>query len=600
MYSPTYRLLKTLAVTILFVVACGIFLVACGGGNGNGMPDPERTEPERTEPEEDMRITPPREYGSLAFGISRNSAQEQTGWDVTRTGTSRSAARDAALAVCRTPLNEGQTISGCREVLWFRNACGSIAANAIVYPHPRIFGVGWGASESVAEQKAIAACSAAGGKDCAIRTSQDSEGNSSNRTVCAKAGSAAPSGEASMIPPLPSSPEDPEQPTPLREYGSMAFSMNPWGWSGGFGSISPTAARDGAVAACERACSDCGTCREVLSFRNACGGLAESPDRTRAGAGWGTSATLAGERAVAACHAAGGRECSVAYSSGAPATFCVQAGTATPSGQASPIPDRAPVERYGSIAFSSVNPNWGAAGSFRSISPTAARDGAVAACESKCSNCGTCQEVLSFENACGALAESPDNTRAGAGWGKSATDAGENAVRACNWGTGSRETRREDCRVAIADNGAPFTFCAEGSTLDLRIGQARSIPDRAATGGGGEPGGGGTPTPTPSSLDWDVVDSCNDGRDVEYRFFSRARNVRWPANGGFWVTRGYNVTVDNPPLSCSPGERISIGARIQGTTYVSGTGPDGNRSCSECVYTCGANTTPYRFGCPSP
>ena len=77
---------------------------------------------------------------------------------------------------------------------------------------------------------------------------------------------------------------------PLNEYGAVAFSMNPWGWYASQSGTSRTAARDAAVANCERVCTDssCG-CQEVLWVRNACGSLAYSADNSRAGVGWDLS-----------------------------------------------------------------------------------------------------------------------------------------------------------------------------------------------------------------------------------------------------------------------------------------------------------------------
>ena len=138
--------------------------------------------------------------------------------------------------------------------------------------------------------------------------------------------------------------------TPLNEYGSIAHSMNPWGASASRSGTSRTAARDAAVEACENNCtssSSCG-CQEVLWFRNACGSLARSTNG-RAGVGWdpsgdeGKSRSESQRKAIAACTAAGGQSCRIATSltaGGRPFTTCTKVGSATPTGQASPIPPR--------------------------------------------------------------------------------------------------------------------------------------------------------------------------------------------------------------------------------------------------------------------
>ncbi len=238
--------LKTSAVTTLFVVACGIFLVACGGGdNGNGMPAPapggggggepggggggepggggggepggggggEPGGGGGGEPGGQMRITPLTEYGSLVFerrlGIIHLYGQ---------TGTSQSAASEAALALCRGPAVP-PTIPGqaprqgdCQEVLRFRNACGTGVVGRL--GNTQVVGVGWGASQSVAGQAAVEACRAAYAASAADGASGSCRayghggllttiynGKESLETLCARAGSATPSGEASTIPP---------------------------------------------------------------------------------------------------------------------------------------------------------------------------------------------------------------------------------------------------------------------------------------------------------------------------------------------------------------------------------------------------------------
>ena len=218
--------LKTLAVTILFVVASGIFLVACGGGgNGNGMPDPEPGGG-GGEPGDQMRITPLVEYGSFAYFTSPSDDDDAPfGFIVTAKGTSQSEARDAALAECEEDRRSGD--SNCQEVLWFRNACGASAVGFLEKAgEPQVTGVGWGTSGSIAEQNAIAACrTAAGG---------DSIGDSCeiDKSECAQAGSATPTGEASTIPPTGGTPTPPtggtptpppEEEDPPRTYAAYSY-----------------------------------------------------------------------------------------------------------------------------------------------------------------------------------------------------------------------------------------------------------------------------------------------------------------------------------------------------------------------------------------
>ena len=272
----------------------------------------------------------------------------------------------------------------------------------------------------------------------------------------------------------------------LVEYGSVAFAMNPWGASGTGSGTSRTAARDEAVATCERFCtssSSCG-CQEVLWIQNACGSLAYSADNSRAGVGWDPSSQgEANRNAIAACSAAGGQTCRLATTStGDSFRFCVQAGSATPAGQASTIPARPASQQqqqqqlveYGSAAFS-MNP-WGASAMDLSTSRTAARNAAVASCESACtgsSSCG-CQEVLWFQNACGAQARSNDGNRAAFGWGETESAANADAIGRCHAQGG------QECTVSTASDGRTFTRCAKAGSA-TPTGQASTIPAKPAS-----------------------------------------------------------------------------------------------------------------------
>ena len=478
--SATYRPLKTLAV----LGATAFFLVACGG---NGKPDP--TPPDPTPPdngEQQMRITPPVEYGSIAYGIRAAGGREgdrstQLAFTTQNTGTSRSAARDTALAKCRTGCGtESACRNSCREVLMFRNACGASASGGGSDAGYLFDGVGWGASESVAERNATAACNRA------ASTKEGASGNESCRIIddvgnafCAKAGTATPSGEASTIPAASYwTPGSTPTPTSGNSYGSFAFSMSSssWGAAGSAGGNSHSSARNAALANCRRFASPNPNpnCQEVLWFQNACGSLATSQDDSRQGAGWGESESDAGSKAIAACRTAGGQGCRVRTSSdGSPVTFCAKSGSAAPTGQASRIPPR----------------------------PTST------------------------------VREEPEPTR---------------------------------------EEPEPETR---------------------------------TPTQTDSrSITFTFVDACNDGRRVNIRFFEAVagRNTghQWPGGGQFWSTTGYNRT-NSQPLACRSGTQVCYGAQIDGARTYFGAGFDGNESCSACCYTCGGgDPRTLRFSCP--
>ena len=183
---------------------------------------------------------------------------------------------------------------------------------------------------------------------------------------------------------------------------------------------------------------------------------------------------------LAACGGGGGSSTPAAT---APTTPTPTPATPTPCPQGqvrvdgqcrAEIPIQRQLNEYGSLAFA-MNP-WGAAGSVVTTSQTAARDRAVAACENFCtssSSCG-CREVLRVRNACGSLAYSIDNSRAGVGWGETESAAGESAIARCHAAGG------QSCRVATSSTGSLSTFCAKAGSA-TPSGEASTIPARPAS-----------------------------------------------------------------------------------------------------------------------
>ena len=455
--SATYRPLKTLAV----LGATAFFLVACGG-NGKPTP-PDNGEKQMRNGEQQMRITPLREYGSIAYSMN-----PVWGAAAGKSGTSRSAARDSAVAACKSACTASCT---CQEVLWFRNACGTVAESS---DNTRA-GVGWGRSEDSAGKEAIAACSRAGGQGCRVATSATDD---SPFTFCAKAGSATPDGGASTIPARSTAP------TPSgNSYGSYAFSISSSSWgAGGFGSgNSQSSARNTALAGCRRVASSNPNCQEVMFFQNACGSVAISQDDNRAGVGWDESESEAGRKAIAACRTAGGQGCRVrTNTTGGLATFCAKSGSATPTGQASRIPPRPistmreepePEQEPEPTASSYVSVSYGDyrgsrrgwAWSFGSGTSAAAAERAA---QTKCSNelgrtCHTTHDGVT--NLCLAIAisECPAascNSPASSLASESTRQAAINrAIRGCE-GRASGSTRGT-CKLATSDTNQGGVVC---------------------------------------------------------------------------------------------------------------------------------------------
>ena len=113
-----------------------------------------------------------------------------------------------------------------------------------------------------------------------------------------------------------------------------------------------------------------------------------------------------------------------------------------------------------------------------------------------------------------------------------------------------------------------------------------------------------SPTPTRNSITWQITDTCNDRRRVEFRFFEqnadslRLTSRSWPGGTRFWFTPGVNRSVTQP-LACQAGTNVCYGARVDGNTRSYwGAGFEGNQRCTNCCYACGDSPRPLRIGCP--
>ena len=117
-----------------------------------------------------------------------------------------------------------------------------------------------------------------------------------------------------------------------------------------------------------------------------------------------------------------------------------------------------------------------------------------------------------------------------------------------------------------------------------------------------------TPPPGPNTrrgtISFDVTDTCNDRRRVEFRFFEsingRLTGHQWPRDNRIYHTLGFNREGVSH-LACTVGTGVCFGAKIDGRSWYWGVGLEGNRRCTDCCYTCTAapETVRLHFGCPS-
>ncbi|KZX50342.1 hypothetical protein A3709_11345 [Halioglobus sp. HI00S01] len=98
------------------------------------------------------------------------------------------------------------------------------------------------------------------------------------------------------------------------------------------------------------------------------------------------------------------------------------------------------------------------------------------------------------------------------------------------------------------------------------------------------PFGGGGNSGT-SSIRFDIADGCNDGYRINYRFFDRDNNLRWPAGGGVYYTSALNQTYTSY-LSCETGGLVCYGAESSDQYFTWGVGINDNSGCTDCCITC--------------
>jgi hypothetical protein len=93
-------------------------------------------------------------YGAIAYSAKDKAWGWSHGWN------SQSQAEKVALDNC------SQHGSECKAIVWYYNGCGAVAADGNT--------VTWGQDsfQKKAEQSALDKCTRAGGKQCAIKTSQ--------------------------------------------------------------------------------------------------------------------------------------------------------------------------------------------------------------------------------------------------------------------------------------------------------------------------------------------------------------------------------------------------------------------------------------------
>ena len=98
------------------------------------------------------------------------------------------------------------------------------------------------------------------------------------------------------------------------------------------------------------------------------------------------------------------------------------------------------------------------------------------------------------------------------------------------------------------------------------------------------------------SMSWTMNDQCNNGSEIEYRFFDRANDMQWPTDRSFvyFMTSGDSRRSN---LSCVPGAQVCYGAASTGgITW--GVGLSGTGGCATCCQNCDSGSYARTLTCP--
>jgi hypothetical protein len=99
------------------------------------------------------------------------------------------------------------------------------------------------------------------------------------------------------------------------------------------------------------------------------------------------------------------------------------------------------------------------------------------------------------------------------------------------------------------------------------------------------------PPPPPVSettVTFNITDGCNNGVQIDYKFYDQTNNLVWPSATSHYFTSAFNATYTHN-LLCRTNAKICYGARSAGFYW--GIDVDGTKSCSDCCILCETNAT---------
>lgn len=102
------------------------------------------------------------------------------------------------------------------------------------------------------------------------------------------------------------------------------------------------------------------------------------------------------------------------------------------------------------------------------------------------------------------------------------------------------------------------------------------------------------PPPATSMMSIDLVDDCNDGLNIDYKYYDTINGLVWPSTTTHWETPGYNL-LSSHTLECRNDGQVCIGAR-SGNGYW-GVDVDGSESCTGCCLPCENTMLTWTLNC---
>ena len=98
-----------------------------------------------------------------------------------------------------------------------------------------------------------------------------------------------------------------------------------------------------------------------------------------------------------------------------------------------------------------------------------------------------------------------------------------------------------------------------------------------------------------NSMTWEIIDLCNDGLNIWFKFFDRDSGSFWPPNNS-WSTISYGKpAIQN--LACTNGTWVCYGAQPSNADGYWGVGLQGDEGCENCCSKCEPSTTSRELTC---